>query len=106
MSQGDQELLRPTIVSWMPFSARFNFKALSPVEVDLLFVLQLLPKALILAFAFPLIQGKQDQANVHPKTHSPRVLRNLFLFLTPGTLPSDVTIAVLAKLDEGNRVHL
>ena len=91
----------------MPFPARFNFKTLGPVKVDLLLVLQLLPKALILTFALSLNQGKkQGQANIHPKTHRPCILRKLFLFLTPGAFPSDISIAVLAKLDEGNGVHL
>ena len=90
----------------MQFSTRFNFETLSPVNEDLLHVLQLLPKVLILAFTFPLNQGKQEQANVRPETHYPCILRNWLLFLMPGTLPSDFSIAVLANLDVGNSVHL
>jgi hypothetical protein len=90
----------------MPIPARFDFETLSPVEVDLLLVLSFLPNALILAFALPLNQGKQDQVDVHPETYRPRILCSQFLFLSPRILPRDFSIAVLAELDEGNGVHL
>lgn len=40
------------------------------------------------------------------RTYRPRILRSLFLFLSPRTLPRNVSIAVLAKLNEGNGIHL
>jgi hypothetical protein len=38
----------------------------------------------------------------HLEPYRPRILRSQFLFLSPGTLLRDFSIAALAKLDEGN----
>jgi len=73
--QGDSEGL-PTIVSWMPVSTGFDLETLSPVEVKHLLVLYFLPKALTLAFALSLKQGKQDYVIIHPETYRPCVLHS------------------------------
>lgn len=57
--QGDRKAL-PTIVSWIPVPTGFDLETSSPIEVKRLLVLCFLPKALTLAFALPLKQGKRD----------------------------------------------
>jgi hypothetical protein len=90
----------------MPIPTGFDLETLSPVEVKRLLVLYFLPKALTLTFALPLKRGKQDYVIIHPETYRPRILRSQLLFLSPGSLTRNFSVAVLAKLDEGNRVHL
>jgi hypothetical protein len=72
--QGNSERL-PTIISWMPVRTGFDLETSSPVEEKRLFVLYFLPKALTLAFALPLKQGKQDYVIIHPDTYRPHILR-------------------------------
>ena len=90
----------------MPIPAGFDLKPASPVEVKLLLVPYFLTKALTLAFALPLKQVEQGQVIVHPETYRPNIVRSQLLFLPSRGFTRDFSIAVLAKLDEGNRVHL
>jgi hypothetical protein len=73
--QRDGESL-PTIVSWTPVSTGFDLETLSPVEVKRLLVLYFLPKALTLAFAFPLKQRKQYYVIIRRETYRPRILHS------------------------------